>query len=299
MRYKEALSDDDRRRLLDLEGRILDLKRDLIDAEADEKESIQQDIENIRQQMDNIRESLNNYLEEAEYKGKKVTLDKPFRSNDNKHKFYVYVKNDKGNIIKLGFGDPNMEIKRDDPERRKSFRARHGCDKDPGPKWKAKYWSCKMWQSGRSVSDVLGEEFVDADKISTISGKSYSELYRNPTRKELDEAFERDFSALNYNMLRGFLTLKGDLYVSITEEAELIHDQLLKLIDKLTEVEYQNTWEIYSTNKILAVFVDKDYSIMPSEESYQSELDTEILHAYSSSVASNRDLSHMEFVYDF
>jgi len=82
------------------------------------------------------------------------TLNKPFRlpSGSNK-KFGVYVKNDKGNIVKVTFGDPNMEIKRDNDERRKAFRARHGCDDNPGPKWKAKYWSCKMWEKGKSVSD--------------------------------------------------------------------------------------------------------------------------------------------------
>jgi len=96
-------------------------------------------------------------LEEAEYEGRKVKLNDPFRSDDNKHKFYVYVKNEKGNVIKLGFGDPNMDIKRDDPGRRKNFRARHQCDTNPGPKWKARYWSCKMWEKGKSVSDVLGD----------------------------------------------------------------------------------------------------------------------------------------------
>jgi hypothetical protein len=90
--------------------------------------------------------------EEAEYQGKKVKLNDPFRSSDGKKKFYVYVKNEKGNVIKLGFGDPNMEIKRDDPERRKSYRARHNCD-NPGPKWKANYWSCKMWSS-TNVSEL-------------------------------------------------------------------------------------------------------------------------------------------------
>ena len=67
--------------------------------------------------------------EAAEYQGRKVTLNNPTRSSDGKKKFYVYVKNEKGNVIKLGFGDPNMEIKRDDPARRKSFRARHNCDR--------------------------------------------------------------------------------------------------------------------------------------------------------------------------
>ena len=83
-------------------------------------------------------------------KGKK--LNKPFRTSGGPKKFSVYVKNEKGNVVKVNFGDPNMEIKRDDPARRKSFRARHGCD-NPGPKTKAKYWSCKMW-SKKSVTQV-------------------------------------------------------------------------------------------------------------------------------------------------
>lgn len=90
--------------------------------------------------------------EAAEYQGKKVTLNNPTRSSDGKKKFYVYVKNEKGNVIKLGFGDPNMEIKRDDPARRKSFRARHNCS-DPGPKWKARYWSCYQWRAGAKVDN--------------------------------------------------------------------------------------------------------------------------------------------------
>ena len=76
--------------------------------------------------------------------GKKVTLNKPFRTPDGPKKFSVYVKNDKGNVVKVNFGDPNMKIKKNIPERRKSFRARHNCD-NPGPKWKARYWSCKKW----------------------------------------------------------------------------------------------------------------------------------------------------------
>lgn len=80
----------------------------------------------------------------AEYQGRKVTLNKPFRTPDGPKKFSVYVTNDKGNVVKVNFGDPNMEIKRDIPARRRSFRARHNCD-SPGPKWKARYWSCKAW----------------------------------------------------------------------------------------------------------------------------------------------------------
>lgn len=80
----------------------------------------------------------------AEKNGRKVTLNKPFRTPDGPKKFSVYVKNDKGNIVKVNFGDPNMKIKKNIPERRKSFRARHNCA-NPGPKWKARYWACKSW----------------------------------------------------------------------------------------------------------------------------------------------------------
>jgi len=94
--------------------------------------------------------------EESEYDGKKVTLNRPFRTPDGPKKFSVYVKNDKGNVVKVNFGDPNMEIKRDDPERRKSYRARHNCE-NPGPKWKANYWSCLMW-SKASVQSIINKK---------------------------------------------------------------------------------------------------------------------------------------------
>lgn len=83
-------------------------------------------------------------LEEAEYQGKKVTLNKPFYTPDGPKKSAVYVKNKKGNVIKVTFGDPNMEIKRDNPERRKSFRARHNCDQKKDPTTPG-YWSCRAW----------------------------------------------------------------------------------------------------------------------------------------------------------
>jgi len=92
----------------------------------------------------NIIYDENEKIISATKNGKKVTLNKPFRTPDGPKKFSVYVKNDRGNVVKVNFGDPNMKIKKNIPERRKSFRARHNCD-NPGPKWKAKYWSCKMW----------------------------------------------------------------------------------------------------------------------------------------------------------
>lgn len=83
-------------------------------------------------------------LEEAEYRGRKVRLGKPFLTPGGPKKRSVYVKNAKGNVVKVNFGDPNMKIKKSNPKRRKSFRARHNCS-NPGPRWKARYWSCKAW----------------------------------------------------------------------------------------------------------------------------------------------------------
>jgi hypothetical protein len=111
----------------------------------------------------------------------KKTLNKPFRTPGGPKKFSVYVKNEKGNIVKVNFGDPNMEIKRDDPARRKSYRARHQCDSKPGPKWKANYWSCRMWESGKSVTQYIkgsveesqenwnGEIFWDQEELLKIN----------------------------------------------------------------------------------------------------------------------------------
>ena len=83
-------------------------------------------------------------INESKYKGKKVTLNKPFYTPGGPKKRSVYVKNEKGNVVKVNFGDPNMKIKKSDPERRKSFRARNNCE-NPGPKTKARYWSCRAW----------------------------------------------------------------------------------------------------------------------------------------------------------
>ena len=105
-----------------------------------------------RAESSEIKGILREKFEEAEYQGRKVELNNPFRTPKGPKKFSVYVKNEKGNVVKVNFGDPNMEIKRDDPARRKSFRARHNCS-DPGPKWKARYWSCYQWRAGAKVDN--------------------------------------------------------------------------------------------------------------------------------------------------
>ena len=82
-------------------------------------------------------------IDEAEYRGRKVNLNRPFRTPSGPRKFGVYTKNDKGNIVKVGFGEPGMRVNNSDPKKARSFQKRMRCDQ-PGPKWKAKYWSCNV-----------------------------------------------------------------------------------------------------------------------------------------------------------
>jgi hypothetical protein len=154
----------------------------------------------------------------AEKKKGKAPLNKPFRlPSGSKKKFGVYVKNDKGNIVKVTFGDPNMSIKRDNPERRKSYRARHGCD-NPGPKWKANYWSCKMW-SAKPVSKITANEDEVAFEIDVQAknkglwyniqqkkkrmGKNYRPAKPGskdrPTEEALKKAQADDYTNQDYN----------------------------------------------------------------------------------------------------
>ena len=115
---------------------------------------------------------MKNITNEAEHNGKNVELNKPTKGDVKKYK--VFVKDPStGNVKKVNFGDPNMEIKRDDPERRKSFRARHKCDtaKD---KTTPRYWSCKFW-SKKSVSDLL-KEVIEPDAVDVSSIEMNDEL---------------------------------------------------------------------------------------------------------------------------
>lgn len=83
------------------------------------------------------------FLGEAEYQGRSVPLGKPMSGDVKKSK--VYVRKPNGKVVKVNFGDKKMTIKKSNPKRRKSFRARHNCA-NPGPRWKARYWSCRAWE---------------------------------------------------------------------------------------------------------------------------------------------------------
>ncbi len=117
------------------------------------QKEIKKEIDALRKKMGmKVKEEVE--LDEAEYQGRKVKLGKPMRGDVAKYK--VYVKDKKtGNVKKVNFGDKNMEIKRDDPKRRKSFRARHGCGTPKASdRTKARYWSCRMWSS-KPVSKII------------------------------------------------------------------------------------------------------------------------------------------------
>lgn len=90
-----------------------------------------------------ITECWNLPIKEAKYQGRTVKLGVPMAGDVKK--FKVYVKNAKGNVVKVNFGQKGVKIKKNNPARRKSFRARHHCDTNPGPRWKARYWSCRKW----------------------------------------------------------------------------------------------------------------------------------------------------------
>jgi len=101
-----------------------------------------EDGQDVKEFIEFMRENYLDTLDEAEYKGRKVKLGKPMRGDVKK--FKVYVKNPKGNVVKVNFGQKGMNIKKNNPKRRKAFRARHNCD-NPGPRHKARYWSCRKW----------------------------------------------------------------------------------------------------------------------------------------------------------
>ena len=122
---------------------------DYFDIEINEEEMISTYIESVLEDGsivlagdDSMTEALEVGILEAKYHGREVPLGKPMAGDVKKSK--VYVKKPNGKIVKVNFGDKKMRIKKSNPKRRKSFRARHNCA-NPGPRWKARYWSCRAW----------------------------------------------------------------------------------------------------------------------------------------------------------
>jgi hypothetical protein len=144
----DELSDDELDDIISYGGQVIMELEDMFDSEEsefEENETLYEDAYGSVQSVNYETEFIN----EAEYQGRKVQLGKVMQGDVKKSK--VYVKNDKGKVVKVNFGfggtsakGKRMSIKKNNPERRKSFRARHNCE-NPGPRWKPRYWSCRAW----------------------------------------------------------------------------------------------------------------------------------------------------------
>jgi hypothetical protein len=116
---------------------------DIEEYDIENADDIKEFVEFMREYQQQLNEADCDCLLEAEYQGRTVPLGKPMRGDSKK--FKVYVKNPKtGKVVKVNFGAKGMNIKKNNPVRRRAFRARHNCS-NPGPRTKARYWSCRKW----------------------------------------------------------------------------------------------------------------------------------------------------------
>lgn len=188
-------------------------------------------------------------INEAEYKGKDVELNQPMRGDVKKYK--VFVKDPStGNVKKVNFGDKNMEIKRDDPERRKSFRARHKCDQKKD-KTKAGYWSCKFW-STKNVSDLL-KEVIEPDAVDVSSIQYHDEL--NPLIWTEDAEMKED--------VRKTLLLNAKSFIEFSDLENL------KFKDVILTGSMANY--NYNENSDLDIHIILDYDQISDDEEFANE----------------------------
>ena len=138
---KEKPYDEDEDSTLDIHpSGTTDWRKENIDEyDVENVDDIKEFVQFIREYVKQLDES---GITEAEYHGRKVALGKPMQGDVKK--FKVYVKNPAGKVVKVNFGAKGMNIKKNNPKRRAAFRARHNC-KNPGPRTKARYWSCRKW----------------------------------------------------------------------------------------------------------------------------------------------------------
>lgn len=198
------------------------------------------------------------------------TLNKPFRTPKGPKKFGVYVKNDKGNVVLVRFGDPNMEIKRDDPNRRKNFRARHQCDSNPGPKWKARYWSCKMWEKGKSVTEYTkgleaswdGKELWDQNELLLI----------NPSLASAQESDESDECGCGSGCGCNHSQASSEESVEMAKsQLKKASDQLLELIDIMGSQQEVEGWVLSKVTKI-EDYVDAIYGYLKYNDEAEEQI---------------------------
>ena len=142
-----------RSQLSTIEKAVMNLKKKM-KGEGNLEAWVQSKLTKAADYIDSVSDYIDSGEHDIEESNLEEKLNDPVRTSGGPKKFMVKVKDPStGNEKTVRFGDPNMEIKRDDPERRKSFRARHNCE-NPGPKTKARYWSCRMWEKGKKVSEL-------------------------------------------------------------------------------------------------------------------------------------------------
>lgn len=186
---------------------------------------------------------MNKYLEKISEESK--TLNKPFRTPGGPKKFAVYVSGENG-PKKVTFGDPGMEIKRDDPDRRKNFRARHNCD-NPGPKDKARYWSCRMWEKEKSVGDLTkksaekGIVIVDFDDTLSDAGHRKHHVEVKSGKPDFDEFNRRaHFDKPNMDVILKIRQLhkEGNDIVIMSGRSDMVKQQAIQWLQQ-NNVPYQ------------------------------------------------------------
>ncbi len=118
---------------------------DIDEYDVENEQDIKEFVQFMREYQQELNEADCDCMLEAKYQGRTVPLGKPMRGDSKK--FKVYVKNPAGKVVKVNFGAKGMNIKKNNPKRRKAFRARHNCA-NPGPRTKARYWSCRKWFKG-------------------------------------------------------------------------------------------------------------------------------------------------------
>jgi hypothetical protein len=134
------------------EEEYLNSYRDIAGLPSEQEEPEEEGLDRLEALRMIVQEVLKEEFQKAEYQGEKVTLNKPRRIQGGNKKFEVFVQ-DGDKVKRVTFGDPNMEIRRDDPKARANFRSRHSCD-TASDKTSARYWSCRMWEANTSVSDM-------------------------------------------------------------------------------------------------------------------------------------------------
>lgn len=235
---------------------------------------------------------------------KNVKLNKPFRTPGGPKKFSVYVKNDKGNIVKVNFGDPKMEIKRDDPNRRKSFRARHNCD-NPGPKWKARYWSCKFWSkqdvsklTSTKAENIMSEELFQKEiaelKIQlataneTIASMKSAEAQKVAAQvSELQSqvaaltSVASEAKAAMDKMEKEYAAKMSDMEKEKCEKMKCAEAELMDVKAKLAEMESQKI-SAERVGKLIAAKVphDRAEEVVKTFASLSDELFSQIIPLY-------------------